>query len=59
MKKISDNKKVSFQFPFENGNVGGFPAFKRDGVPQFRCCMLKRKEKNDRCLPCNSNTYYE
>ena len=31
---------MSFQFPLENDNVGGFPDFKRDGVPTFRCCML-------------------
>ena len=38
---------MSFQFPLENGNAGGFPGFKRDGGPKFRCCMLKRKEKKN------------
>ena len=46
-KTISDDKKESFQFPPENGNVGGIPAFKQDDVPKFRCCMLKRKEKKN------------
>ena len=25
---------MSFQFPLENVNDGGFPDFKRDGVPE-------------------------
>jgi len=33
---ISKVKNVSFQFPLENLNVGGFPDFKRDGDPKFR-----------------------